>query len=114
MRLLISLFKGRRQLPGLDDTGSFCFREYGSLCAGSREAIAARSAQKRSGRPFTNWRARPKIRDDFQLRGMMTVIKPPALTLYFLTVASQRHEPQATLEQAVEAYEETAPRKIQK
>ncbi|MBO9654301.1 MAG: hypothetical protein J7562_08230 [Agrobacterium tumefaciens] len=44
--------------------------------------------------------------DDFQLRGMMTVIKPPALTLYFLTVASQRNEPQATLEQAVEAYEE--------
>ncbi|MBW9067404.1 hypothetical protein [Agrobacterium pusense] len=44
--------------------------------------------------------------DDFQLRGMMTVIKPPALTLYFLTVASQHQEPQATLEQAVEAYEE--------
>jgi hypothetical protein len=36
------------------------------------------------------------------------VIKPPALTLYFLTVASQRHEPQATLEQAVEAYEENS------
>lgn len=46
--------------------------------------------------------------DDFQLRGMMTVIKPPALTLYFLTVASQRHEPQTTLEQAVEAYEENS------
>ncbi|EGL62752.1 hypothetical protein AGRO_4529 [Agrobacterium sp. ATCC 31749] len=44
--------------------------------------------------------------EDFQLRGMMTVIKPPALTLYFLTAASQRQEPQATLEQAVEAYEE--------
>ncbi|KAA3504161.1 hypothetical protein DXM27_02540 [Rhizobium rhizogenes] len=44
--------------------------------------------------------------DDFQLRALMTAIKPPALTLYFLTAASQRHEPQATLEQAVEAYEE--------
>ncbi len=44
--------------------------------------------------------------DDFQLRGLMTAIKPPALTLYFLTTASQRHEPQATLDQAVEAYEE--------
>ena len=44
--------------------------------------------------------------DDFQLKGFMTAIKPPALTLYFLTTASQRQEPQATLEQAVEAYEE--------
>jgi len=46
--------------------------------------------------------------DDFQLRGMMTVIKPPALTLYFLIASSQRQEPQATLEQAVEAYEENS------
>jgi len=44
--------------------------------------------------------------DDFQLRSLMTAITPPALTLYFLTVASQRHERQATLDQAVEAYEE--------
>ncbi len=47
--------------------------------------------------------------DDFQLRALMTAIKPPALTLYFLTNASQRHEPQATLDQAVEAYEENNP-----
>lgn len=46
--------------------------------------------------------------DDFQLRGLMTAIKPPALTLYFLIASSQRHEPQATLEQAVEAYEENS------
>ncbi|WP_296070486.1 hypothetical protein [uncultured Agrobacterium sp.] len=44
--------------------------------------------------------------DDFQLRGLMTVIKPPALTLYFLTVASQRQERQATLEQAQQAYDD--------
>ncbi|AVH41547.1 hypothetical protein EXN32_16940 [Agrobacterium tumefaciens] len=46
--------------------------------------------------------------DDFQLRGLMTTIKPPALTLYFLIASSQRQEPQATLEQAVEAYEENS------
>ncbi|MGV2110794.1 hypothetical protein ACQZ46_05880 [Agrobacterium salinitolerans] len=44
--------------------------------------------------------------EDFQLRGMMTAIKPPALALYFLTVASQRQEQQATLEQAQQAYED--------
>ena len=44
--------------------------------------------------------------EDFQLRGMMTVIKPPALALYFLTVASQRQEQQATLEQTQQAYED--------
>ena len=44
--------------------------------------------------------------DDFQLRGLMTVIKPPALTLYFLTAASQRQEQQATLEQAQQAYDD--------
>ena len=46
--------------------------------------------------------------DDFQLRGLMTAIKPPALTLYFLIASSHRHAPQATLEQAVEAYEENS------
>ncbi len=50
--------------------------------------------------------------DDFQLRGMMTVIKPPALTLYFLTVASQRQEQQATLEQAQKAYEDNGVNKV--
>ncbi|MDS7596962.1 hypothetical protein [Agrobacterium tumefaciens] len=44
--------------------------------------------------------------DDFQLKGLMTVIKPPALTLYFLTVASQRQEPQVTLAEAEKAYDE--------
>lgn len=44
--------------------------------------------------------------NDFRLRGLLTAIKPPALTLYFLTTASERQEPQATLEQVVHAYEE--------
>ena len=43
--------------------------------------------------------------DDLQLKALMTVVRPPSLALYFLT-ASQHHNPQATLEQAQEAYEE--------
>lgn len=31
--------------------------------------------------------------DDFQLRALLTAIKPPALTLYFLTSASHRNAP---------------------
>lgn len=46
--------------------------------------------------------------DDNKLKALMTVIKPPALTLYFLTAASQRHEPQVTIEQAQEAYDENS------
>ncbi|MGF0538331.1 hypothetical protein ACQQ2Q_10075 [Agrobacterium sp. ES01] len=41
--------------------------------------------------------------EDFSLRAMMTVIKPPALSLYWLTASTPRFE-QATLTQAVEAY----------
>ena len=44
--------------------------------------------------------------DDFQLRALLTAIKPPALTLYFLTSASNRNASQTTLDQAVQAYEE--------
>jgi len=44
--------------------------------------------------------------DDFQLRALLTAIKPPALTLYFLTSASHRNARQTTLDQAVQAYEE--------
>lgn len=44
--------------------------------------------------------------DDFRLRGLLTAIKPPALTLYFLTSASQQRQPQMTLDQAVQAYED--------
>jgi hypothetical protein len=43
--------------------------------------------------------------DDFQLKALMTVVRPPSLALYFLT-ASQHQNPQVTLEQAQEAYEE--------
>lgn len=46
--------------------------------------------------------------DDFQLRGLMTAVRPPALTLYFLTAASQRQEPQTTLSEAVEAYDDNS------
>lgn len=42
--------------------------------------------------------------DDVKLKALMTVVRPPSLALYFLT-ASQHQNPQATLEQAQEAYE---------
>ena len=43
--------------------------------------------------------------EDAQIRAMATVVKQPALSLHFLT-AGQHKNPQATLEEAIEAYEE--------
>ncbi|MCM2474934.1 hypothetical protein HGO38_15740 [Rhizobium sp. CG5] len=45
--------------------------------------------------------------EDFSLRAVVNVIQPPALALYFLT-ASQQHNQQATLQQTLEAYRNSA------
>lgn len=44
--------------------------------------------------------------DDFRLKALMTVVKPPALALFFLTSSSYQN-PQATYSQVDEAYKET-------
>ncbi|NKN37877.1 hypothetical protein HFC70_16110 [Agrobacterium sp. a22-2] len=45
--------------------------------------------------------------DDYSLRALLNVIQPPALALYFLT-ASQQNNQQATLQQTLEAYRNSA------
>jgi hypothetical protein len=45
--------------------------------------------------------------DDHKLRAILNVVKPPALALYFLTANLQKN-PQATIEQVAEAYDENA------
>lgn len=45
--------------------------------------------------------------DDFNLRAMMTVIRPPALALYWLTANLQKI-PETTVEEAITAYRGTA------
>lgn len=45
--------------------------------------------------------------DDYSLRAVLNVIQPPALALYFLT-ASQKQNQQATLQETLEAYRNSA------